>query len=315
MTLRRTRSTLFGLLALALLLCPLPTTAVRAAGPEDHDIPANASHPRLVPLPDNCTILPSVARPHREVDLGSPMDSIVLELLVQEGDRVKAGDPIARLDDRVARIRLETVRNTAAQLGASRMAQAELEYSRLRLEELTVAREAGASSRDELVRAAIDVRVAEAALLTAQEAIDQAHLNVKLAEAQLEEYTIRAPFAGVVTALRVELGAGVRTGDPLASLQATDLLRADLHLPVEVLEQLRTGSTYDLQVQCGSARLVPATLAFIEPRVQLASGTVRTVFDIPNPHGKLLAGSLVTPCPKAVLTRAAQANASRPGTP
>jgi RND family efflux transporter MFP subunit len=249
-------------------------------------------------------LIPGLIRPSQEVELGAPMESTIAQVLVKEGASVTRGEAIFVLDDRVASARLQAVQHVARQSGAIDLAVAELEYAHSKLQDLSEAHKAGASNPSEMTRAQIDVRLAEARLRQAKEAQQQAQLQVDLAKAQLETYTVRAPFDGVVVALTAEVGGGVRSGDPLATLQSISSLRAEMHLPVSEALSLKPGVEYAVTVDCGSSRVVPARLIFIDPRIDSGSATCRVVFRIANPDRSLLPGALVVPSTKEAYAEA-----------
>jgi membrane fusion protein (multidrug efflux system) len=172
----------------------------------------------------------------------------VLEVLVDENERVSANQPLVRLDRadfevRVAQARadLDAARNRMAQVGAAaeaaeaqgraaavRLRHAEQELARAR--ELVDKRAAAITSLD----TAIAARDAAAAELRAAEQSEQAEraalgsaAPVRQAEAALQEaelslaYTVlTAPFDGVVGKKGVEAGANVAAGQPLVALAA-----------------------------------------------------------------------------------------------
>jgi membrane fusion protein (multidrug efflux system) len=170
----------------------------------------------------------------------------VVEVLVEENQRVRAGDALVRLDPadfeaRVARARadLDAAHNRMAQAHAAAdaaAAQARATAVRLRHAEREVARAeslfaGGVASRTALdaaeaerdgaaaeLHAAQERERAERALVGSEAPVRQAEAALREAELALEHSVVRASFDGVVGRRSVELGANVAPGQPLVAL-------------------------------------------------------------------------------------------------
>jgi RND family efflux transporter MFP subunit len=165
---------------------PLPVTTAIAAGSASGAGPAavlNAS---------------GYVTARRQATVSSKITGKVAEILVEEGMRVEAGQVLARLDDRQARLELELA---SAQLAASEKALAETEAN------LTLARKDLARSRELAAggvasQAALDAAQAqsdalEARLLRQREDVEVARRGAAISRQLLDDTVIRAPFAGV----------------------------------------------------------------------------------------------------------------------
>ena len=170
----------------------------------------------------------------------------VVEVLVEENQRVRAGDVLVRLDPadfeaRVARARadVDAAHNRVAQAHAAAdaaAAQARAAEVRLRHAEQEVARAqslfaGGVGSRTTLdamlaardgalaeVHVAREREQAERALVGNAAPVRQAEAVLREAELALEHAVVRAPFDGVAGRRSVELGANVAPGQPLLAL-------------------------------------------------------------------------------------------------
>ena len=214
--------------------------------------------------------------PARETRVGFERAGLVTAVLVQEGDRVRAGDPMARLDARaldVARRRLEAARAAA---------EAELGLARSTLERRRALTDQGHASQQALDEARFSVdaqtaRLDEIAAQLAQVALD------------LEKSAILAPFDGVVAARMADEGAVVEAGAPLARLQEVGRPRARIGLPVRAAQGMASGETYQLETPSGP---VAARLASISPDIDPATRTVAALFDL-DPGAPVAMGEIV----------------------
>lgn len=240
-------------------------------------------------------IVPGITRPARDVTKSAPLDEPLLELCVREGDRVTAGQLLARLDDRVAAAAVDAARAISQRRGDLDAARAEFDAATralARLERLTL--ESG-STPSELDDSRARAEAAAAALLTAQERQREALATLRVEEARLETYRIRAPFDGVVTSLLAQPGAALQIGDPIARVIALSTLRADLHLPAARLAHVKVGEPIQLHAGAPINATVDATITSIEPIIDAATGTIRCTVEIPNPSDQWPAGFAVIP--------------------
>ena len=186
----------------------------------------------------------------------------LVELLVDEGDLVVAGQPIARMDDGDLRDRIQELQ---ANLLAAR---SELERSRSELQRNEPLFRQGAISLNELNRFRSDYEVKSMALNAAGQRIEQ-----RLVER--EELTIRAPFSGVISQRFAEPGAFVTpTTTASATAGATSSSIVELARGLEViakvpesdLGRLQLGMPASVRVESFPDRRFAARLRQIAPR-------------------------------------------------
>jgi HlyD family secretion protein len=143
----------------------------------------------------------------REATVSSKVTGKVVEVLVEEGMKVKEGQILARLD---ATNLEKSLALTTARLESTRKS---LEETRANLEqaqrELKRASELAAqqiASQAELDRAGADVKALRARLDRQQADVTVAERELALSEQQLDDTVIRAPFGGVVTSKNAQPG-------------------------------------------------------------------------------------------------------------
>lgn len=156
----------------------------------------------------------------------------VVDLPVEAGDRLAAGQVIARLDDALARLEVERATalvKTREAIVAERIATLEKSQRDLARIEDSFAR-AGAA-QIELDEARTNNANAEARLAQARADVAWAQADLRTAVKRFEDLTIEAPFDGVAVSRRTELGQWVREGDAVIELVALDALDAWLDVP------------------------------------------------------------------------------------
>lgn len=187
----------------------------------------------------------------------------VSEIAFLEGQAVKKGAVLIRLDDSIARA-------TLAQ------AQASIAFSRAELsraEELYRQRTGPARNREQAL-----------AKLQSDEA------TVQLAKAQLEKLTLTAPFDGVLGLRKVSVGDVVAAGKDIVNLEAIEILKLDFRVPELYLPTVRTGQTLKVAVDSFGGRTFDGTVYAIDPLVDVNGRAVVIRARIPNSDGALRPG-------------------------
>ncbi|TLZ44556.1 MAG: efflux RND transporter periplasmic adaptor subunit [Gammaproteobacteria bacterium] len=146
------------------------------------------------------------------VEVAARHPGVVREVLVQEGDTVRKGQILARLEDREARLAAATARAAVAQ-ARSQLALAEvaLRTARREQERLTRLAPSGPVSRQQLDQAADNVTSAEAQLAAQRTAVVTSQAQLAQAVYGADLTLIRAPLDGRIIRRYANPGAGAST--------------------------------------------------------------------------------------------------------
>ncbi|NMO19708.1 efflux RND transporter periplasmic adaptor subunit [Pyxidicoccus fallax] len=201
----------------------------------------------------------------------------ILGIKAEQGQEVKKGQELARIEDATLRDQLIAAR-TAARTAASalRVAQAEQERS-------AKLAKAGVITPRDLERAQLGVAQAEGQLA-------EARSRLALAQEQLGRARIVAPFDGVVSERQANAGDVVQPGAPLFTIVDPRTLRLEASVPAAVLEQVKVDTPVEFQVTGYGDRTFSGKVERINPVVDPATGQVRIYVAIPNMDLQLLAG-------------------------
>jgi multidrug efflux pump subunit AcrA (membrane-fusion protein) len=188
------------------------------------------------------------------VRAASPVAGRVLEVAVRDGDRVKAGQALARLDPRDLRPRLEVaraelereairLRHDRAALAQERALLALAEARRVRLEKLYSARAGAVNAvdqvREEIARVRLAISQREQAIAEQPQRVAQARARLDEARRDVERGEVVAPFAARIARVEVAPGDQVQPGQALLSLYADDPVYMRAKLPVMYAAELR----------------------------------------------------------------------------
>jgi RND family efflux transporter MFP subunit len=234
--------------------------------------------------------LQGVVNPSKQVTLTAPLDGVLSDLLVEEGQDVAADEPIARMDDGLQKAAVELATLRAEGAAEIRKAKLALEEAEILVERYTEAFNQDAASEWEVRRTKLQRDQAQAQLdaLGEEQAMAKSNLNLELE--RLKRFTINAPFAGRVVRKAVEPGATLARSDAVAILVALDPLEAQLHLPAELYGKLSVGDSLRLAASTPIDRELTAKVKTIDAIIDPASRTFRCVLTIENPGSKMPAG-------------------------
>jgi HlyD family secretion protein len=156
---------------------------------------------------------PGSIEPRTNVQISSQVSARVLALPFREGERVKEGDVVIRLDPQALVAILDSaragLRGQQARLGG---AEARLINARLEFERLRALYETGDVTRAELEGAEANYLQAVSDKEALVQSIEQAQAQITQAEKDLENTTISSPMDGIITALNAEVGETVIVG-------------------------------------------------------------------------------------------------------
>lgn len=234
----------------------------------------------------------AITQPSVDLSLGFTMAGRVVEVLVDEGQVVEAGQPLAKLDDRAILARLELLR---------RQAQSELEID-ARLAEWKLAQNEEARVRDafekdaagffEVERASLSTTLAEVRVELARE--ERLVAQARLAQAELDhlEATLLAPTSGVIELVAIEVGELVEPSRPVLRLVVIDPLRVDAPVPTKQTLGLSVGDEVPIQLDVPQFELrAPARIISIASVADPASDTRIVRLELPNPDASIPAGT------------------------
>lgn len=216
----------------------------------------------------------------QRVELKSEVAGVVSAIPVEEGAAVGRGQTLVRLDAR------ELAAQAAAAEAAVERSRTEAENFRVRLERNRGLLEAGAISPQ-----ALDDL--ESGFQAAQARTAEAEAHLRLARRGLEKAVVQAPFAGRVGDRSFYVGDYLSEGDVLMELVDDDPLRVEFELPEEYLGRVELGSPVAVTVRSLPGLEIPGRVAFVSPRVEPATRTLKIEAEVPNSAGRLKPGQFV----------------------
>ncbi len=214
------------------------------------------------------------------------VDGQIAEIAFKEGDLVRAGQVLFRLDDRLI--------NAAIRLAEANIAK---DKAALKDAELILGRREALVSKKIVSEAATDTQRSTVEALKASIVAGESALEAQ--RTQLDYLTIKAPITGRTGTIKTELGVNVRTGDttPLVVINQTQPITVAFAVPQSDLAPLRRAlaSGALCVVKAAGEKPVEASgkLVFIDNQVDKQTGTLMAKVEVPNDGEVLWPGQAV----------------------
>lgn len=174
-------------------------------------------------------------QPERKADLRSELSTVVLQVLKENGETVKRGELLVRLDDTSIRDSLNSAEE-ASRAAAQTLEQAERQFQRLK-----TLRASGMTSTQQLEDAEIRRNNAQSDLVAAKARAVQARQ-------QLQRTEVRAPFDGVVSERKVSAGDTAQIGKELVKIIDPTSMRFEGLLSADKVNNVKIGQTVSFRV-------------------------------------------------------------------
>jgi RND family efflux transporter MFP subunit len=247
--------------------------AAQVAAPEERSNRGGGGPIRVLAEPvtarvmNDRTVAIGTAQSARSVVLSTEISGKIATLDVASGIYVEAGDHVATLDERAARIARDR-----AELG--------LEDQRRNLTRLQRLRGSGS--------------VTELQAQEAEVAMAAAELAVRDAELQLDRHRIDAPIAGWVGLIEVSPGDLVATGARITTIEDRASLLVGFRVPERMANRIAVGDRVDAASLADPGRKLEARISAIDNRVDEASRSLRVQATLPNVDDRLRPGMAIS---------------------
>jgi len=211
---------------------------------------------------------PGSIRANQHADMGFEVAGRIILRLVNEGDLVKKGDELARLDDRDYQARLDQA------TASLQKAEADL-------------------NRSERIYEQNPGAVSQGQIDTEQKAVEVVEAEVRVAEKAVEDTVLRAPFDGIVARRLVEDFQNVQAKEPVLVVQDISLLQIMISIPerditagktIRGIDEITRRAQPRVQVSSVPGREFPARVSEIATMADPITRTfqIRLVFEPPD---------------------------------
>ncbi|MFT6550205.1 MAG: membrane fusion protein (multidrug efflux system) [Zhongshania marina] len=254
-----------------LLLCSGIVTALAACSPADNTTVAARPptavkvSPLKAELVQNRVQALGTLLAKESINISSNVTEKITALHFDDGDKVKAGQPLITLQQD----------EEAAQLSSARADLAEQERELARLKGLIAKQSAAQTEYDQRQTAKL-----------------RAESKIAEIQALLAERNIRAPFSGVMGLRQLSPGALVSPGTSISTLDDISVMRLDFQLPSLGIGAIATGQSVVARSEALGEDF-DATISAIATRINPVDRSITARALIDNPEGKLKPGMLM----------------------
>ncbi|NEX61019.1 efflux RND transporter periplasmic adaptor subunit [Noviherbaspirillum galbum] len=249
----------------------LAAVLLGACGKNEQGKAAQAERPLLIAPEDVLTIksdalasgpvINGSIQPERRADLRAEVSAIVLQVLKENGDAVKRGDLLVRLDDTAIRDSLTSSEE------AARAASQTFEQSERQLQRLKTLRASGMASAQQLEDAEIRRNNAQSDLVAAKARSVQARQ-------QLQRTEVRAPFDGIVSERKVSAGDTAQVGKELVKVIDPASMRFEGFVSADKVGEVKAGQVVHFRANGYAGQEFAGKVARVDPA---ANPTTRQV--------------------------------------
>lgn len=212
-------------------------------------------------------VVPGLILPLHEVKMGTPVEGLVKEVLVDEGDTVESGQPLVRLVDDLEKLDVER-------------AEKVLEKAKFDHEAAQKLLKENIGTREEALRKSIEH--------------DLARIQRDAAVVRVEQKTLKAPLQGVVVSRGKEPGEAVQLHEVLLEVVHIRQVEAQFYLEPAQAQKVKTGDKKKLRIpSLPEPREIEGEVVFLDPRMDAESGLYRVKLRVDNADLRLKAGMRV----------------------
>jgi RND family efflux transporter MFP subunit len=198
-----------------------------------------------------------------ETGVVAKVSGVVEKLYVEEGDFVKAGAILAKLDDEMIAVQLEQAK--------AEMRKQENNYQR---------------NEDLHAKNLISTEVYQQVKFE----YERQKATYDLAELSLKYTSIRTPISGVVAERKIKVGNMVLQNQDIFRVSGLDPLVAILHVPERQLERMKPGQKTVLHIDALSGIDFSGYIKRISPVIDSRTGTVKVTVEVNDPTGRVRPG-------------------------
>ena len=220
----------------------------------------------------------------RKATVASEITGKVVEVLIDEGNVVQAGDQLARLDSTLTESDLNLAKSRAvASEAAANAIAADLRDAERILARIQALQQKNFATEADLTKADARVAVLRAQQAQAQAQVQTARLDAKRASEVLAQHHIRAPFAGVVVGRSAQPGemispisaGGGYTRTGICTIVDMDSIEVEVDVNEAFIGRVRAGGAVSAVLDAYPEWTIPASVIAIVPTANREKATVK----------------------------------------
>src|SRR3954454_8635787 len=232
----------------------------------------------------------------RKATIAAEITGKVVEVLIEEGMTVQAGQIVARLDSVLAEKDLALAQSRAQSAEAAiAMIKADLEDATRILARVQSLSQKSFASEADLTKTQTRVGVLTAQLRQSQSQMETAQLDAQRTAAVLEKHAVRAPFNGVVVDRSAQPGemispmsSGGFTRTGICTIVDMDSIEIEVDVNEAFIGRVKTGGNVNAVLDAYPDWTIPAAVIAIVPTANREKATVKVRIGVKNKDARIL---------------------------
>lgn len=299
--------------------------AANAAGSDSGQSPGQAPGQKAAPAPlpvkavkaikEDLVITlksPGEAYTREQIILKAEVGGVVKNLYAAEGRHVKQGDLLIELDDRVYRLTLESRQATrlkdlsdlflekqfatssqgipAAAQDKLNKSEAEYQKAAAAFQKNLVAQSAFEAAQKDYEIALIEAGLKKDEIMATTKGLTQAEIDVKVAQMDLDKTRIRAPFAGILTDIKISPREHIDAGRELCTLVNISRIWVKAKILESEIGKIKAGREVDLRFSAYPSKVFKGTVEAVSPIINAEDKTCAVHIALNNPTEEIKPG-------------------------
>ena len=192
----------------------------------------------LLLVADSFALIEAITKPDADILLSFVRGGRVSNVLVTEGQRVNAGQLLAKLEDTAERLQLQQLKEKAADKIRINMVDIELAQKQEDLQKMEAAKLDGAITMMEVEHARLEVETSRLSKQMAEFERKQLGLQRDELEARVKQLSLKSPISGQVEEIVIEVGEAAEPLSPVIRIVKIDPLLIDAQVPLNQAKTL-----------------------------------------------------------------------------
>ena len=233
--------------------------------------------------------LDCLVKPGMYIELSSPVDTTIKQMLANVGDSITKGQHLVLLENSIQISKVELAKRQALSWSGIENSRVQLKYAKRSLQRIEDLYKKNSVSLFEKDKATTEVSLAEIELIKAKEQKNLARLSLQQAQAELALRTIKSPIDGIIVDTYSQVGESV-ADRPIMKLAQIDPLRIELIAPTEYFGLFKKGMKVKIHPERPVNKTFEATITVVDQLIDPASGSFTVRMALPNSDDRLVGG-------------------------
>ena len=223
-----------------------------------------------------------ITAPSQDVELGFVTPGRIGDVFVRQGDKVKQGDTLAKLDDSAEQAATEQLRLQSISTINARYAQAQADQKHVDLEKFTELFGKSLATQLEFRNAEVEAKIADLRVELAKFDLEQAVLKYQESNLNLSRMTLKSPIDGMVEKIAAQPGESADKDGKIMRVVNIDPLYIDVPISRGDANRLSLNHPANITFSDTSVHGVGKVI-FISAVANSGSDTVAVRIELPNP--------------------------------